>query len=520
MQSVVKSVLLGLFVTIAVMVTVVLAMKILRQSREFDYVQKIELLQERLNGLTEERESELRYSNRLKNSVEELIKECFGLTEELQKAKKVNVVLAIGNERLQDELRQAVDYCESLTAEEPVGMLLDIRCSGRWDGECDYHAGISIPIINGAVRIPAGQCPECTHVLQYYMAGTPDPMLESLEESSELDEVKAELEMVQNALAETIVAQESLTLPELVEEVIGGVVHIKIGVDGWGGQASGFVIGPRLIKTARHITKGRVNFTLTTNGGHVIKATRAISHKGHDTGFIYIDDLICVAENCGEKHKVELHVLELGSIKDCKLGQEVFSIGSTYGMVNFNAVAKGIIQTLDNKLVEYSSQVGPEYGWSTLFSMTQEGGGGNSGCPLFTMDGKVVGVWVGSAQPNVHYAIPVDVFVDDIDAVMLMFVQDKYRVERVPDNRISEMKWQISGIQQQISYLQQDSVALLDMYEWFLENKEDLLDMNEWIQENKEVLDGVESLRQAVEDLKLMVGNIMQSVTLREYLNL
>ena len=127
--------------------------------------------------------------------------------------------------------------------------------------------------------------------------------------------------------------------------------------------------------------------------------------------------------------------VRLGSIKDVRLGQTIFSIGSTYGAEHFNAVASGIIQTLGLKSEKFGLPV--TYGWSEMFSNTVEGGGGNSGCPLFTMDGKVVGVWVGSQQPNVHYGIPVDVFFDDLKMLELMFLQDRYEFEESIQEEIS-----------------------------------------------------------------------------------
>jgi S1-C subfamily serine protease len=313
---------------------------------------------------------------------------------------------------------------------------------------------------------------------------------ESVDQVLEINRLESELKQAVDWCESLMAEQEDavLTLPELVEEVIDGVVCISTSSDEGG---SGFVIGPRLIKTARHMTRGATEFIIITNDGHVLRATRSISHKNHDTSFIYIDDLTCIAEASEDLpcrkggHEVELHVLELGSTEDCKLGQEIFSIGSPAGMANFNAVAKGTIQTLDNRLAEYVPQV-QGMGWSALFGITAEGGGGNSGGPVFTMDGKVVGIWVASNQPNLHYAVPGDVFVDDIDAVMLMFVQDKYQVEKISDHRTMVMQNQIEllleaivNLQQQISYLQQDNEDLLDTYEWFLENKEALVELCE-----------------------------------------
>lgn len=290
-----------------------------------------------------------------------------------------------------------------------------------------------------------------------------------------------ELGVVQNVPKE-------LTLPELVEDVIDGVVHIKCSQ--W--QGSGFVIGPRLIKTARHVVEGITDFTITTNDGHVVKATRAISHGSYDTACIYIDDLTCVAEGSDGKYQVELKVLELGSIKDCRLGEEIFLIGSPLGQIHFNAVTVGYISKLDTRLEDFNYP--KNYGWSDTITIDAVALGGNSGCPIFNMSGSVVGILVGGKSDALNWIVPVDVFIDDIDVIMMMFVMNKYRVEKVKDNSIYRMHQQISNLQWQVDNLQSDG-RLSEVYEWFLEQ--------EFV----------------IENLKQMVENLMRSVTLAEYMN-
>lgn len=223
-----------------------------------------------------------------------------------------------------------------------------------------------------------------------------------------------------------------------VQTSLKGVVHLQ--APRW--QGSGFVVGPRHIVTAWHCANDTEDFLLTTHDGHQIQATRAYSNKDSDVAHIWVDDLTCVAEDCDVKgwiggteersfvlgeHEVALTPLPLGSIEDVRLGQSVYSIGSTFGKVHFNAVATGIIQTLDLRLENFGCS--PNYRWATLFSNTAEGAGGNSGCPLFTFDGKVIGVWVGSMGNTVHYCIPVDVFANDISMISLLFAMDRYEVE-------------------------------------------------------------------------------------------
>ena len=116
-------------------------------------------------------------------------------------------------------------------------------------------------------------------------------------------------------------------LPDVIRRVKSGVVHIQC--PNW--QGSGFVVGSNLIATARHCVEGVEDFIITTDDGHKLHATRAISSKEYDVAFIYVDDLTCVANERGTlAHEVELSPLELGSIMDCQLGQQVFAVGSLW----------------------------------------------------------------------------------------------------------------------------------------------------------------------------------------------
>lgn len=218
-----------------------------------------------------------------------------------------------------------------------------------------------------------------------------------------------------------------------VPKVMPGVVNIMCPQ--W--QGSGFVAGPRLIATARHVVEDVTDFTITTNDGHKIRATRAISFKKHDVGFVWIDDLHCVDEKCEYKypcgfsilrgtHEAKLSVLELGSIKECNLGQPVFAIGSPYGKANFNHLSSGIISSLDRSW----NELGENYGWEVGWITTVAGHPGSSGCPIFTLDGKVRGVLVGGLSPVLVIAMPVDLFLDHMDEITTMFEMDKFKKEQ------------------------------------------------------------------------------------------
>lgn len=191
---------------------------------------------------------------------------------------------------------------------------------------------------------------------------------------------------------------------------IESVVHIINDTQNW--QGSGVAIAPDLILTARHVVEGGEDFTITLNGGTEIKATEAISHKENDIAFIKISEAI-------------LKPAKLGSIKDCKLGDDIYVIGSPYGKLNFNSLTTGIISGLDRNL----DKVNIDYGWRIIFSTDAAGHPGNSGCPVFTSDGVVRGILVGGYSPVLIYCVPVDIILDDLEYIKLLFGIDKYYYE-------------------------------------------------------------------------------------------
>ena len=203
----------------------------------------------------------------------------------------------------------------------------------------------------------------------------------------------------------------------VVQDSIKSVVHISCPQ--W--QGSGFIIDEHMIKTARHVVDKVVDFEITLYDGTVYHATRAISSKGHDVATIWVDKPL--PKEC---------IAKLGSIKDCVLGQDMFAIGNPYGKENFNSVTKGIISGLGRNN-DYIDMYGNDYGWSVSFTTDAAGHPGNSGCPVFTMDGKVRGILVGGFSPVLIICMPVDIFLEDIDEIKLMFIQDKYYFEEEPE---------------------------------------------------------------------------------------
>lgn len=215
------------------------------------------------------------------------------------------------------------------------------------------------------------------------------------------------------------VVQRQISLPDRIEQVVDSVVHIVNETRGW--QGSGVAISSDIIMTARHVVDGGSDFTVTLANGIQVKAVQAISSKKYDLGFIKIGEPV-------------LKPARLGSAGKCRLGQQVFAVGSPYGKLNFNTVTLGIVSGLNRNFDEWAVKYGyQEYGWSVTFTTDAAGHPGNSGCPVFTMDGRVRGILVGGFSPVLIYCVPVDLVVRDLPLIAALFVMDDYYLEEAKE---------------------------------------------------------------------------------------
>lgn len=218
-----------------------------------------------------------------------------------------------------------------------------------------------------------------------------------------------------------------LSLEDSIQRTIGSVVHVRNNTAGW--QGSGVAIASDIVLTARHVVENSADFEITTNDGQKYKTTSAISSKKYDLGFIKLNESV-------------LKPATFGSIKNCRLGQQMFVIGSPMGKVHFNAVTLGILSKIPMDPNELKAHRINVPGWSVLFMSDVATWGGNSGSPVFTLDGAVRGILVGGYGPeeNTSYCIPVDVVITDIDVVQRMFEEDAYRFEEgfVPTVTVTE----------------------------------------------------------------------------------
>jgi len=225
----------------------------------------------------------------------------------------------------------------------------------------------------------------------------------------------------------SITPPQQISLPDKIEQVSNSVVHIVNETQGW--QGSGVAISPDIIMTARHVIEGGDNFTVTLADGTWVKATQAISNKKYDLGFIKVPNKVRLLN---QDFEVKLKPARLGSIKNCRLGEQVYTVGSPFGKLNFNSVTLGIISGL-NRDCDFTDWSGNDYGWHVTFSTDAAGHPGNSGCPIFDMNGRTIGILVGGFSPVLVYCVPVDLVVRDLPLISAMFAMDNYYLEEMKE---------------------------------------------------------------------------------------
>ncbi len=192
-------------------------------------------------------------------------------------------------------------------------------------------------------------------------------------------------------------------LADKVEQVIPSVVYIKHSSN-W--QGSGVIISPDgIILTARHIINKGGEYTITLNDGRVFKSEEVFVSDEYDIGIIKIN-------------AKDLPISCLGNSESLRVGERLFAIGSSFGGRNFNSVTSGILSAKNRTVNEIP-------GWAMLFQTDAEGAKGNSGCPIYSVNGKVVGIWVGSLLPAAHYFIPIECAKNLLESVRLIFALEQ-----------------------------------------------------------------------------------------------
>ncbi|MCQ8239336.1 Do family serine endopeptidase [Rhizosaccharibacter radicis] len=157
-------------------------------------------------------------------------------------------------------------------------------------------------------------------------------------------------------------------------------------------RGSGFIISADgYIVTNNHVVKGATAVSITLDDGTTLKAKVV----GHDPK----TDLALLKVSS----KTKLPFIELGESNDVQVGQWVIAVGNPYGLGG--TVTAGIVSARGRDIGE-----GP---YDSFIQVDAPINRGNSGGPLFTQDGKVVGVNTAilsesGGSVGIGFAIPSD----------------------------------------------------------------------------------------------------------------
>ena len=163
-------------------------------------------------------------------------------------------------------------------------------------------------------------------------------------------------------------------LPALAEKVIPSVVFIK-APGRWTG--SGVIVGASTVLTARHIVQFADQLFVETADGETYKAINWVEDKKSDCALVFFDP----------RKKFE-SVAKFADSNELQVGDVIFTVGSPYGKQLFNTVTLGIISGLHREI--------SFFGTSELLTSDAAINPGNSGGPAFDMEGRIVGITVGS----------------------------------------------------------------------------------------------------------------------------
>lgn len=198
-----------------------------------------------------------------------------------------------------------------------------------------------------------------------------------------------------------------------VEQVRNTVVHVlKEGEC----QGSGCIISSDgFIFTAKHVTDGDSgSYVVTLDDGTEYPVVKALEVKDHDVAILKIEP------------KEPLPFCRLANVKDMRPGDLLFIMGSPLGTMNFNSVTLGIISCLERDMDKWLPRY--KYGWTPTFQSDAAAYPGNSGGPVFNLQGEVVGVLVAGFDASLNYSVPVSIFKDDLDTIRLWFELSRFQV--------------------------------------------------------------------------------------------
>lgn len=167
----------------------------------------------------------------------------------------------------------------------------------------------------------------------------------------------------------------NLTAPQAVELLRPSVVQIAVLKAGGKAVGTGVVYNAGgHILTNWHVVNGAHSIQVSFSDGSVVKGSLFQEDPAKDLAVIAVD-------------KAGLHPATLGDSSRLEVGEDVIAIGHALGLPGGPTVSKGVVSALDRAI---SVQAGQEL--TGLIQTDAAINEGNSGGPLVSMKGEVIGI--------------------------------------------------------------------------------------------------------------------------------
>ncbi|HEY7698300.1 MAG TPA: trypsin-like peptidase domain-containing protein [Vicinamibacteria bacterium] len=153
-----------------------------------------------------------------------------------------------------------------------------------------------------------------------------------------------------------------------LEETIGRTIESVVSIISDEGRGSGFLVDPRTVITNHHVVGASRSVLVKLSNGSALSGTVERIAEAHDLALVRLD-----------RDLTDRRSLELASVSEVRVGQEVYVIGSPMGVLE-SSVTRGIVSAIrpfeGATLVQTDAAINP----------------GNSGGPLLDRSGRVVGI--------------------------------------------------------------------------------------------------------------------------------
>lgn len=203
-----------------------------------------------------------------------------------------------------------------------------------------------------------------------------------------IDELEREIEGVVLELSED---RSRLAANKIYDTVIQSVVRISDGINTIG---SGYVYDSQgHVVTAHHVTAELSNIYVIFEDGQTSRASLIGSSETSDVSVLSIHN------------QLDISPVRMADSRDIQIGEAVIAIGSPFDLSG--TVTSGIVSQIDRAEI-IGSEVGSRL-ISNLVQFDAPANSGNSGGPLFNIDGDVIGLIIARIGPTsgegISYAV-------------------------------------------------------------------------------------------------------------------